>query len=105
MSDTNPGDSATAALLAHKGGDAVAVAVRDLAPGEVRVAYLDDGEQQLVTVKQDVPLGHKVALMDIPEGGEVIEYGERIGLARSAIATGDYVHVHNLRSAIWQPTS
>lgn len=103
MSDT--GDSATAGLLAHKGGDAVAVAVRDLTPGEVHVAFLDDGGQRSVTVKQDVPLGHKVALVDIPEGGEVIEYGQRIGLARSAITTGDYVHVHNLRSAKWQPTS
>lgn len=103
MSDSR--DSATAGLLAHKGGDAVAVAVRDLTAGEVQVAYLDDGGRQSVTVKQDVPLGHKVALVDIPEGAEVIEYGQRIGLARSAIAAGDYVHVHNLRSAKWQPTS
>ncbi len=103
MSDNN--DSATAGLLAHRVGDAVAVAVRDLAPGEVQVAFLDDGERRTVTLGQEVPLGHKVALADIAEGGDVIEYGQRIGLARQAMSTGDYVHVHNLRSARWQPAS
>jgi (2R)-sulfolactate sulfo-lyase subunit alpha len=99
------GEATAAGLLAHKEGDAVGVAVRDLTPGEVIVAYLDSGTRRPVPVNQDVPLGHKVALADVGEGAGVIEYGERIGLARQAISAGDHVHVHNLRSARWQPTT
>lgn len=97
--------SANAGLFAHKGGDAVAVAVRDLRPGEVEVAFLDDSPRRVVTLRQKVPLGHKVALVEIAKGCDVVEYGPRIGLATEGISIGDYVHVHNLRSAKWQPAS
>lgn len=36
-----------------------------------------------------VPQGHKVALTDIPEGGEVRRYGEVVGIATQAIPRGD----------------
>lgn len=48
----------------------------------------------------EIPAGHKMALCDIPEGGEVIKYGCRIGLARCNIHKGEWVHTHNLRSAL-----
>lgn len=98
-------ESGAVGLLAHREGDAVGVAVQDLTPGEAVVAFLDSGSRLSVTVKSDVPLGHKVALVDVAEGAEIIEYGERIGLARQAISTGEHVHVHNIRSAKWQPTA
>lgn len=102
---TEQRESPVVGLLAHRDGDAVAVAVHDLTPGDVMVAYLDSGTRRSVTVKSDIPLGHKVALADVAEGAELIEYGERIGLARQAISTGEHVHVHNIRSAKWQPTA
>lgn len=92
-------------LLAHREGDAVAVAVHDLRPGEAVVGFLDSGGRREVAVRQEVPLGHKVALVDLREGSEVKEYGERIGLASKDISTGEHVHVHNLRSARWQPAA
>ena len=48
----------------------------------------------------EIPAGHKMAVCDIPEGGEVIKYGCRIGLARCNIHKGEWVHTHNLRSAL-----
>ena len=92
-------------FLAHRAGDDVAVAVRDAEPGEARGAYLDDGATTTIAVRAPIPLGHKVALRDIAAGEPVTEYGEPIGLARAAIAEGDLVHVHNLRSARWQHSS
>lgn len=103
MADSN--GSGAVGLLAHRDGDAVAVAVRDLAPGEAVVAFLDSEKRDTVSVKQEVPLGHKVALADVAEGAEVIEYGERIGLATKPITRGEHVHIHNLKSARWQPAS
>lgn len=89
-------------FLAHQGGDSVAVAVRPLTAGPAEGAYLDAPGTIAVTVATDVPLGHKIALTDIPAGDDVIEYGVRVGVASTAISAGDYVHVHNLRSARWQ---
>jgi (2R)-sulfolactate sulfo-lyase subunit alpha len=88
--------------VAHKSGDFVAVAVADLSPGEeVEVRFLEGGERLRVKVREAVPLGHKLALRDIPEGAKVVEYGEPIGKATTFIPTGSHVHTHNLRSLRW----
>lgn len=88
-------------FLAHKEGDKVAVAVRDLEPGPADGGFLDGGELR-VEVREPVPLGHKLALVDIAEGDDLIEYGVRVGVATNPIRTGEHVHVHNVRSARWQ---
>jgi (2R)-sulfolactate sulfo-lyase subunit alpha len=88
--------------LVHNEGDDVAVAVRDLEAGPVSVAWLDSGRRASVEVRGPVPLGHKVALRALEEGDPVIEYGVQIGVTRTAVASGDHVHTHNLRSARWQ---
>jgi (2R)-sulfolactate sulfo-lyase subunit alpha len=88
--------------IAHKKGDAVAVAVLDLTPGErIQVRMLDDSQPVTVTVRDAVPLGHKVALSALTAGQDVIEYGERIGRATQAVAVGSHVHVHNITSVRW----
>jgi len=89
-------------FLAHRDGDNVAVAVRDLSPGAAEGGYLRGPASITVQVRTDVPLGHKFALADIAEGADVIEYGVRTGVASQPIVVGDYVHVHNVRSARWQ---
>ena len=50
--------------------DNVVVVVQDTAKG----TEIMDG----LTVNEDVPQAHKVALMDIPAGGEIIRGGFRI---------------------------
>jgi (2R)-sulfolactate sulfo-lyase subunit alpha len=86
-------------FLAHQEGDLVGVAVRDLDPGPVRGAYLTGPVTLSVQLTEAIPLGHKLALADITTGQEVIEYGQRVGLATKDIHTGEHVHVHNVRSA------
>jgi len=91
------------AFLAHKRGDDVAVAVRDVEAGAVTVAYLDSGDQEHKTAVEAIPLGHKLALRDLEKGAAVTEYGETIGVMSEAASAGGLVHVHNLRSARWVP--
>lgn len=88
-------------FLAHRDGDNVAVAVRDLVPGPIQGGYLAGPDAAGVELLNDVPLGHKFALADIAEGADIVEYGLRTGLARQAIRRGEYVHTHNVRSARW----
>lgn len=75
-------------------GDDVAVALRAIATGEtVRVR----GGRSIV-VRADIPMAHKLALHDIAAQAPVRKYGEIIGEARTAIAAGEHVHVHNIMS-------
>ena len=103
MTDTSrPAEAGPLALLAHRAGDDVAVAVRDTEPGQVAGAYLDSGDRFGLVVRAQIPLGHKVALRDLAEGEAVTEYGVPIGRTRRAIGTGELVHTHNIRSVRWQ---
>jgi len=49
-----------------------------------------------ILIRDSIPAGHKFALVDIPEGGEVRRYGQVIGFARETILAGNHVHTHNL---------
>lgn len=80
-------------LLHLHPSDNIVVAIRPLAQGEI----IDVGGQS-ITVPRDVSLGHKLALVDIAEGCDVLKYGAPIGFASSAISAGDHVHLHNLTS-------
>ncbi len=41
-----------------------------------------------------------MAICDIPQGGDVIKYGFRIGNAKENIKAGQWVHVHNIKTAL-----
>ena len=58
-----------------------------------------DAGGTLVRLRDDVPAGHKVALLEVPAGGQVRKYGQVIGVATRAIAPGEHVHTHNLAFA------
>ncbi len=67
--------------------DNVAVALRTLSAGTVFAG---------VTVTQEIPQGHKVALQDIKTDAQVVKYGFAIGHATQNIAAGSWVHTHNM---------
>jgi len=93
----------SAKALIHAHPDFVAVATDDIARNEEIVAvYMDDGKETKVKSREEIPLGHKIALRNIPAGEKVIEYDEVIGAATKDIATGDHVHTHNLKSLRWK---
>ncbi|KAB1913183.1 UxaA family hydrolase [Micromonospora sp. AMSO31t] len=47
-------------------------------------------------LRNDVPVGHKVALRDLRAGSPVRKYGQVIGRALVDVRAGEHVHVHNL---------
>jgi altronate dehydratase small subunit len=80
--------------------DNVATVTLDVEEGEV-VEVLSPAGDVVCTprVLVHVPFGHKIALVELVEGDEVVKYGEVIGLASAAIAVGGWVHVENVESA------
>jgi altronate dehydratase small subunit len=94
----------------------VARPVNGVAPSDPRLLRLADGDNVLiviaaigagewfevegVTVETPVPLplGFKVAAVDLEDGAEAIRYGMPIGRTTRAVARGELVHTDNLAS-------
>jgi len=51
--------------------------------------------------KNEIPLGHKIAMEDLKEGDTIIKYGHDIGKVVKAIKKGEHVHVHNVKTKKW----
>lgn len=78
----------------HK-DDNVAVALKLIMKGEtVRVHDME------VMTQEDIPQGHKFAIKPIKAGEAVVKYGFCIGNAKEDIQTGQWIHVHNLKTAL-----
>lgn len=89
-------------FLLHDARDNVGVAVTDIKSGQdLAGAALNNGAAFKLKARQDIPLGHKIALRDFSVGDTVIKYGEDIGRVVAAIRAGEHVHVHNLKTKRW----
>lgn len=54
-----------------------------------------------VALEQGVsPVGHKIARFPIKKGNYIVKYGEIIGKATADIAEGEWVHSHNMTTAL-----
>lgn len=73
--------------------DSVAVALTDLSAGSTHT--VNDVE---ITLIDDIPFGHKVALHDIEENHNILKYGQPIGHAICPIKKGQHIHTHNLKT-------
>ncbi len=89
-----------ATLLARN--DNVATVLRPVAAGETVRVLTPDGVAEIIALEA-IPLCHKIAFRAIGEGKDVLKYGWCVGAARSAIARGAWVHVHNIVSKRAQP--
>lgn len=95
MVDTNDPAAGTAdrRILILDGEDNVGVACCDLAAG---TAVRIDGAE--LTLPDDVHLGHKLALRPLAVGEKIVKWGAPIGSATRAVAAGEAVHLHNMKS-------
>lgn len=76
--------------------DNVATALRALPRGTM--AQIGGAGTRALPVVEQVPLLHKVALVDLTAGSPVIKYGEVIGVLTHDVPAGGVVHVRNMRS-------
>lgn len=75
--------------------DKVAVALTPLPAGAV--VSIDNKE---ITLLEDIPQGHKFALQDLTGNEPVIKYGYPIGITKSPVKTGEWIHVHNMKTGL-----
>ena len=75
--------------------DVVAVALSPLAAGTV---ISIDGTT--VTLQEDIPKGHKFALVKNNEENPIIKYGYKIKNKKTDIPQGSWIHVHNIKTGL-----
>ncbi|MEJ2417899.1 MAG: UxaA family hydrolase [Exilibacterium sp.] len=90
--ESTPSEASRKVILLHP-DDNVLIAVESIAAGsEICI------EGRPYRLRQAVALGHKVARSDLTKGDKVIRYGAAIGSMTRAVAVGEWVHLHNMRS-------
>ncbi len=79
--------------------DNVIVALKNISEGESLIVETENCEKT-VKVLQDIPAGHKMAIYDIKKESKVIKYGYSIGIAKEDIKAGNWIHTHNIKTAL-----
>ena len=90
-------------FLVHSPKDNVGVVVVEgLKAGTEMLGVVTENDTTLkLTAKQDIPIGHKVALKALKSGETIVKYGEDIGRMVADAGVGEHVHVHNLKTKRW----
>lgn len=89
--------------ILHDAKDTVAVAVIEgIKAGTQMNAWIMDEDKIIqVTARQDIPIGHKVALQNMAIDDTIYKYGCDIGRVVAPITAGDHAHVHNIKTKRW----
>ncbi|HEY6086979.1 MAG TPA: UxaA family hydrolase [Burkholderiaceae bacterium] len=90
-------------FVLHDVKDTVAVVVVEgvKASMEMQGWIMDADRMTNVVAKQDIPIGHKVALADMAPGDTVWKYGIDMGKVVAPIKAGEHAHVHNIKTKRW----
>ena len=90
-------------FVLHDAHDSVAVVVVEgvQAGMELNGWIMDEDRMIRLTARQDIPIGHKIALRDMAVGDTVVKYGIDMGKVVKPIAAGEHAHVHNIKTKRW----
>ena len=90
-------------FLVHSPKDNVGVVVIEgLAAGTDMLGVITETDTTTkLAAKQDIPIGHKVALVDLRKGDTVIKYGEDVGRMVKDAKKGEHVHTQNMKTKRW----
>ena len=90
-------------LIIHDEKDNVGVVVIETTKkGQDCSAWIMENDKSVtIQSKDEIPLGHKIAMTDLNEGDTILKYGHDIGKVVKNIKKGEHVHVHNVKTKKW----
>ena len=90
-------------FVLHDAKDTVAVVVVEGVKAGMSLSgwIMDEDRMTSVDARQDIPIGHKVALKDMATGDTVWKYGIDMGKVVAPIKAGEHLHVHNVKTKRW----
>ena len=90
-------------FVVHDENDSVGVVVVEgLKAGDELTGWIMDQNKEIkVRARNDIPIGHKLAIRELKANNTVIKYGVDIGRSVAPIAVGEHAHVHNIKTKRW----
>jgi len=90
-------------FVVHDENDSVGVVVVEgVKSGQELTGWIMDQDKEIkVQAKNDIPIGHKLAIRELKANETVVKYSVDIGRAVAAIKVGEHAHVHNIRTKRW----
>jgi (2R)-sulfolactate sulfo-lyase subunit alpha len=90
-------------FVVHEEGDSVGVVVVEgVKAGEELTGWIMEEDKEIkVRARNDIPIGHKLAIRELMANDTVIKYGVDIGRSVTPIAVGEHAHVHNIKTKRW----
>ena len=90
-------------FVVHEEGDGVGVVVVEgVKAGQMLTGWIMEEDTEIkFKARNDIPIGHKLAMRDFKAQDTVIKYGTDIGKAVAAIKKGEHLHVHNVKTKRW----
>ena len=59
---------------------------------------MEDDSSTNIQAKDEIPLGHKIAMINLSEGDTIMKYGHDIGKVVKSIKKGEHVNVNNIKN-------
>ena len=90
-------------IIIHDQKDNVGVVVIEkITPKQECTCWIMENDSSTsIQSKDEIPLGHKIAMNDLNEGDTILKYGQDIGKVVKPIKKGEHVHVHNVKTKKW----
>ena len=90
-------------FVVHDENDSVGVVVVEgVKSGDRLKGWIMDQDREIeIEARNDIPIGHKLAIRPLDNGATVIKYGTDIGRTVAAIKGGEHAHVHNIKTKRW----
>ena len=90
-------------FVVHDENDSVGVVVVEgVKAGQELTGWIMDQDKEIkVNARNDIPIGHKLAIRELNANETVVKYSVDIGRAVAAIKVGEHAHVHNIKTKRW----
>lgn len=90
-------------FIVHNENDSVGVVVVEgVSAGDSLNGWIMDQQKDITfEARDDIPIGHKLAIADLADGDTLIKYQVDIGRVVAPISQGEHVHVHNVKTKRW----
>jgi (2R)-sulfolactate sulfo-lyase subunit alpha len=90
-------------FIVHNENDSVGVVVVEgVSAGDSLNGWIMDQQKDITfDAKDDIPIGHKLAITELADGDTLIKYQTDIGRVVAPISRGEHVHVHNVKTKRW----
>ncbi len=90
-------------IIIHDEKDNVGVVVIEkITPNQKCNCWIMENDGSVtIDSKNEIPLGHKIAMIDFKEGDTILKYGHDIGKVVKPIKKGENVQCHNVKTKKW----